>query len=191
MDSKIHGNLQAGKKRKHQGVGQAEDSFLSESQGRKEDIRRGGNERISAVPAVLVLQGMRTGGAIHPGRRGKKTLPADGAVPLRRKIHADTAAAGLGEARKEKAMRTKLPRPAKPWGEGIDKHHVFGGANRKHSERYHCYIYLPHYYHVFSEEGPHHSAEAARELHRRYQSLLEEAGWTREEFRETFGKSYL
>lgn len=77
----------------------------------------------------------------------------------------------------------------RPEGGGWDRHHVWGGPYRKASERWGCVAYLPHEYHLC--RGPHSDRRAADELKGRYQAMLEQAGWTREEFMETFGRNYL
>lgn len=87
-------------------------------------------------------------------------------------------------------MRAKLPRPVKP-ARGWDLHHVYGAANRKHSEEWNAVVYLPHMQHLYGERSPHANAAVAQALHKEFQHRLESAGWTREEFVETFGRSYL
>lgn len=87
-------------------------------------------------------------------------------------------------------MRVALPKPSKP-GAGYDKHHVYGAANRKHSEKWGAVVYLPHYTHLYGEFSPHANADVARELHEEFQRRFEAAGWTREEFMDTFGRNYL
>lgn len=86
-------------------------------------------------------------------------------------------------------MRVKLPEPKKPNAQA-DRHHVYGGANRKHSERWGCVIYLPRHLHT-GTSGIHRNKAFRLQEQEKCQKRLEEAGWTREEFRETFGKSYL
>lgn len=84
-------------------------------------------------------------------------------------------------------MRVKLERPERPhWP--CDEHHIFNGHGfRKLSEEYNCVIYVPHDYHEYI----HKSATARKGLKALYQQKLEEAGWTREEFMDTFGRNYL
>lgn len=71
------------------------------------------------------------------------------------------------------------------------RHHVYGGSRRKWSEKYNAVIYLPPYLHNMSNEGIHFNKRFRLSVQERYQRMLEEAGWTREEFIETFGRSYL
>jgi hypothetical protein len=75
----------------------------------------------------------------------------------------------------------------------LDKHHIFGGANRKNSEKYGATVYLCHNVcHLFGPDAAHNNAETARELHEYGQKkVMEEQGWTVEEFRAVFGKSYI
>lgn len=78
-------------------------------------------------------------------------------------------------------------------GDPLDKHHIFGGANRSKSERYGLYVYLCH--NRCHENGPdavHRNPETAQRLHEYGQRLvMEEQNWTAEEFRFEFGKNYL
>lgn len=80
-----------------------------------------------------------------------------------------------------------------------EKHHIFGGANRKLSEKYGLTVHLCHHCHNEPPDGAHFSKETADWLHRigqqafevnRYKdgSTWEEA---REEFMDIFGKNYL
>jgi hypothetical protein len=89
-------------------------------------------------------------------------------------------------------MRLPLPRPERPAGD-YDLHHVFYGAgNRKHSDKWNCIIYLPRHLHDTNYTTSVHRDKALdMVLKQEYQMMLEEAGWTREEFRTTFGRSYI
>ena len=83
-------------------------------------------------------------------------------------------------------MRVKLKRPERPEG-CTHLHHVFNGnPQRKYAEKYNCVVYL----HPMVHAMVHEDAGVRKELKSEYQMRLEEAGWTREEFIETFGKSY-
>ena len=84
-------------------------------------------------------------------------------------------------------MRVKLERPERPdWA--CEEHHVYNGRGlRELSEKYNCVIYIPALYH----KQIHANALLRKRLKAEYQRKLEAAGWTREEFIETFGKSYL
>ena len=75
----------------------------------------------------------------------------------------------------------------------LDKHHIFGGSNRKKSEKYGLYVYLCHHdCHLFGEEAAHRNLQTMQALHEYGQRLcMEEQGWTQEEFRLAFGKNYI
>ena len=75
----------------------------------------------------------------------------------------------------------------------LDKHHIFGGSNRKLSEKYGLTVHLCHNRcHIFGKDAVHNSAETMQELHEYGQKkAMEENGWTVEDFRAVFGKSYI
>lgn len=88
-------------------------------------------------------------------------------------------------------MRVPLIEPEKPVGIATERHHIFfGNPNRKYSEKFKCVVYLTPEAHRGSD-GVHNNKIERLKLQTEYQQRLEDAGWTREEFRETFGKSYL
>ena len=75
--------------------------------------------------------------------------------------------------------------------EPLDKHHIFGGAYRKKSEKYGMTVYLCHgSCHIFGEKAVHSCRETMDELHRYGQKMaMERMGWTKEDFmRETPGR---
>lgn len=78
-------------------------------------------------------------------------------------------------------------------GDPLDVHHIFGGANRKLSDRFGLTVYLCHERcHIFGPEAAHRSGETAERLHRYGQEkAMREQGWNREQFRMVFGKNYL
>lgn len=81
-------------------------------------------------------------------------------------------------------------------GEGfepIDRHHIFGGAFRKKSEKYGLVVDLHHFScHIFGPEAAHQNKETMRRLHEYGQrKAMEENGWTKEDFIMEFGKNYL
>lgn len=78
-------------------------------------------------------------------------------------------------------------------GDPLDKHHIFGGANRALSEKYGLWVPLCHHRcHQFGEEAVHRSAETMQKLHEYGQELaMERFGWSIEEFRAVFGRNYL
>ena len=75
----------------------------------------------------------------------------------------------------------------------LDKHHVFGGALRKKSEKYGAVVYLCHHRcHIFGADSAHQSREVRLHLKRQAQArIMFEQGWTQEEWLREFGKSYL
>ena len=74
----------------------------------------------------------------------------------------------------------------------LERHHIFGGPNRKLSEKYGLTVYLCHYCHNEPPNGVHHNAEMMQELRRRGQIIaMEHYGWSVEDFRAIFGRSYV
>lgn len=89
-------------------------------------------------------------------------------------------------------MKVKLEIPEPDNRDHYAKHHVYyGNGNRNKSEKWGCVIYLPHALHNMSDAGIHFNKAFDNEVKIQYQTMLEAAGWTREEFRKEFGKSYL
>lgn len=78
-------------------------------------------------------------------------------------------------------------------GDPLDKHHIFGGSNRKLSEEYGLWVPLCHYRcHQFGPEAVHRKRETMQKLHEYGQELaMERFGWSIEEFRAVFGRNYL
>ncbi|MBQ8893396.1 MAG: hypothetical protein IJ043_03200 [Clostridia bacterium] len=75
----------------------------------------------------------------------------------------------------------------------LDRHHVFGSANKKKSERYGCLVDLCHNRcHLYGDYAVHKNAETMLMLHRHFQrKVMKEQNMTEDEFREEFGKSYI
>ena len=75
----------------------------------------------------------------------------------------------------------------------LDRHHIFPGPYRKKSERYGLVVYLCHSRcHIFSKTAVHNNALKMRQLQRYGQlKAMREHGWTEDDFRREFGKSYL
>lgn len=75
----------------------------------------------------------------------------------------------------------------------LDKHHIFTGSRRKKSEKYGLVVYLCHYHcHIFGPDAVHRNADTMRELQQYGQKrVMEEQGWTTEDFIREFGKNYL
>ena len=77
--------------------------------------------------------------------------------------------------------------------EPLDRHHIFGGAYRKKSEKYGLTVCLCHgSCHIFGEKAAHGNAETMRRL-REYgqRKAMREQGWTKEDFMREFGRNYL
>ncbi len=72
----------------------------------------------------------------------------------------------------------------------LELHHIFGGSNKKNSEKYGFIVYLCHYCHNEPPFGVHHNAENMSKLRAIAQKKFEETQ-SRDEFRRIFGKSYL
>ncbi len=78
------------------------------------------------------------------------------------------------------------------WG-WLEEHHIFGGSNRKKSEKYNLKVGLcGDTCHRNGREAAHQSAATALHLHQYGQKkFMTEQGATVEEFRALFGKNYL
>jgi hypothetical protein len=74
--------------------------------------------------------------------------------------------------------------------ENLDEHHVFFGPYRSKSEKYGLKVYLHHQRcHL---DGVHRSSEICRMVQERVQRIaMKHYGWTEDEFRSMFGRSYL
>ena len=75
----------------------------------------------------------------------------------------------------------------------LDRHHIFGGAYRKKSERYGLVVYLCHdRCHIFGKNAVHNNAEVMQQLHEFGQrEWMKQTGGTVEDFIKEFGKNYL
>lgn len=78
-------------------------------------------------------------------------------------------------------------------GGQLDKHHIFGGANRSKSERYGLYVRLCHHdCHIFGPNAVHQNKHTMQMLHEYGQAkAMKENNWTVDDFRREFGKNYL
>lgn len=72
----------------------------------------------------------------------------------------------------------------------LERHHIFGGSNRKWSEKYGLWVYLTHDLHNEPPKGVHHNRERDLALKRIGQAAFERTR-SREEFMRIFGKNYL
>lgn len=77
--------------------------------------------------------------------------------------------------------------------EPLDEHHVYGGANRKLSEKYGLKVYLHHSRcHIFHKTAVHQNAAINNALKAKVQKIaMEHYGWEVEDFIKIFGKNYL
>lgn len=74
--------------------------------------------------------------------------------------------------------------------EGLHLHHIYGGANRKNSDRYGCVVWLRADYHNMSNHGVHFDRELDLRLKRECQEEFEKR-WGHEKFMSVFGRNYL
>lgn len=75
----------------------------------------------------------------------------------------------------------------------LERHHIFGGANRSKSEKYGLVVYLcGDRCHRNGKDAAHRSRET-REYLRAYgqKKAMEEQGWSTEDFIRIFGRNYL
>ena len=76
-------------------------------------------------------------------------------------------------------------------GDHLEEHHVWGGANRKNSEKYGLKIYLTAEMHR-GKDGIHQNRELSDRVKAEVQQLaMEHYGWDVVDFRLIFGKSYI
>jgi hypothetical protein len=73
----------------------------------------------------------------------------------------------------------------------IENHHVFGGSNRKRSEKFGMTVNLCHYCHNEPPNGVHHNKKINDKLKGEFQTKFEEEHGTRKEFMDLFGRNYL
>lgn len=72
----------------------------------------------------------------------------------------------------------------------LERHHVFGAANRKHSEKWGMVVDLCPTCHRTGRRSVHQSRETADRLKAEYQSLFESVHG-HDEFMKIFGRNYL
>lgn len=72
----------------------------------------------------------------------------------------------------------------------LHKHHIYGGANRKLSEKWGCWCWLCERHHNMSNAGIHFDKDLDDEIKEVCQILWEKKNGTEEDFRAVFGKSY-
>lgn len=77
--------------------------------------------------------------------------------------------------------------------EPLDRHHLFGGGNRRKSEQLGLVVDLCHgSCHIFGEKAAHRCRETAQALHEYGQrQAMEKMGWSVADFVREFGRNYL
>ena len=74
----------------------------------------------------------------------------------------------------------------------LEKHHIFGGAYRKKSERDGLTVYLCHYHHNEPPDGVHHNRRGMDYLRAKGQeAYMKRYGATVEDFIREYGRNYL
>lgn len=75
----------------------------------------------------------------------------------------------------------------------LDRHHIFGGANRKKSDRMGLVVHLCHNRcHLFGKYAAHQNKDTMLKLHQYGQrKAMSENGWDTAKFISEFGKNYL
>lgn len=78
-------------------------------------------------------------------------------------------------------------------GDRLERHHIFGAANRPKSEKYGLVVWLcGERCHRLGKYSAHQNREVAKYLHQQGQrKAMQDQGWTVEQFIEAFGKNYL
>ena len=76
---------------------------------------------------------------------------------------------------------------------GLDKHHIYYGANRNKSEKYGLFVFICHNEcHIFGNKSVHRNAAVDLALKKYAQAkAMKHYGWSKEDFRKEFGKNYL
>lgn len=74
----------------------------------------------------------------------------------------------------------------------LHKHHIFGGANRKKSERYGLWVWLSAEWHNMADYGVHYNKNLSLRLKREAQAAaMQKYGWDTADFIRQFGRSYI
>ena len=74
----------------------------------------------------------------------------------------------------------------------LERHHIFGGANRKKSDRLGLVVDLCRSCHNTPPHGVHHNRAMMQQLHEYGQRLaMYQNNWTKQDFIREFGKNYL
>lgn len=71
-------------------------------------------------------------------------------------------------------------------------HHVFNGPLKKKSEKYNAVEYWCDLCHIWNTDSIHNNAELRLSLKQKHQRrIMQEQGWSMEQWLEEFGKNYL
>lgn len=74
----------------------------------------------------------------------------------------------------------------------LERHHIYGGANRAKSEKYGLTVTLCHTCHNEPPRGVHYNANSMLRLRRAAQArAMQVYGWSTDDFRKIFGKNYI
>jgi len=75
----------------------------------------------------------------------------------------------------------------------LEHHHIFGGSNRKKSDKYGLVVMLcANRCHRNGPSAVHRSSETMQRLHEYGQrKVMSELGWNIDQFRQQFGKNYI
>lgn len=78
-------------------------------------------------------------------------------------------------------------------GDRLERHHIFGAANRAKSEKYGLVVYLcGNRCHRLGEYAAHANKQTMQLLHEYgQQKAMQEQNWSAEDFIKVFGKNYL
>lgn len=72
----------------------------------------------------------------------------------------------------------------------LESHHIFGGFNREHSEKYGLKVWLCHWCHNEPPNGVHHNKETMQWLHLMGQKAFENT-YIDLDFTKIFGRNYI
>ena len=74
----------------------------------------------------------------------------------------------------------------------LERHHIFGGSNRKKADKDGLVVDLCHNCHNEPPNGAHHNKHTMLYLHQYGQRIaMEKHGWTTDDFIREYGKNYL
>jgi hypothetical protein len=98
----------------------------------------------------------------------------------------------VGASQMKKSIMPTYSEWSTEYFEGSHKHHIFGGSNRKLSEKYGLFVYLTPAMHNMSNKGIHFNKEFMDYAHKEGQkAYMKHYSSTKEEFISKFGRNYL